>query len=206
VLEDLYKKYDSILSQEEARARRVSYTVNKSKPISVWEVMVPFIFISSYMKMKQVREIFAQNLIFTRKLALDGALEIRKSGKTREQIMASVAEKTEKLLTDDTLEIYSDSIRQAQHDEVEYLIDHYGKLLDAQGTDYASMVRNAYETKDALLRFQERLKQSKERVTKEALESLGDKADPDLLERIETVLQRERTAELEKVFGSPART
>lgn len=201
--QDLKTKYQSILDHEEARARRISYTVNKSKPISVWEVMVPFIFIASYMKMKQVREIFAKNLIFTRKLGLDGAFEMRKSGKKREQVMASVAEKTQKLLTDDTLGIYSDSIRQAQHDEVAFLLDHYGKLLDAEGSDYASLVKHAYKSREALVCFQQRLKQSKERVNEEVLQSLGDKADKALLDRIETALEKERTTELDRIFGSP---
>ncbi len=199
---NLDAKYQSILSHEEARARRISYTVNKSKPISVWEVMVPFIFIASYLKMKEVREIFAKNLIFTRKLGLEGAYEIRRSGKTREQVMASVEKKTEKLLTDDTLGIYSDSIRQAQHDEVEFLLDHYGKLLDAEGTDYGSLVKNAYKSRNALVTFQQRLKASKEKVNEEAVKSLGEKADTALLDRIETVLEKERTAELDKIFGS----
>ncbi len=198
---DLDTKYQSILSHEEARARRISYAVNKSKPISVWEVMVPFIFITSYLKMKELREIFAKNLIFTRKLGLDGALEMRKSGKTREHVMASVAEKTEKLLTDDTLGIYSDSIRQAQHDEVAFLLDHYGKLLDAEGIDYVSLVKNAYKSKDAVVRFQQRLKESKEKVNEEALQRLGDQADTTLLDRIEAALERERTAELNQIFG-----
>ena len=42
---DLKKKFNAILSHEQSRARSVAAAVIRPKPLSVWEVLIPIIFI-----------------------------------------------------------------------------------------------------------------------------------------------------------------
>ena len=67
----LKKKADLILSREQRMARAIALKAIRPKPFSVWEVMIPVIFIMGYMKAKADREVFTQNILFTKKLALE---------------------------------------------------------------------------------------------------------------------------------------
>ena len=69
----LKKKYNIVLTRETNIARLIALKVIKPKPFTVWEVLIPILFIFGYMKSKEQREIFAQNLLFTKKLALSHA-------------------------------------------------------------------------------------------------------------------------------------
>ncbi len=59
-------------------AQGLAFSLIRPKPLTVWEIMIPVIFILNYVKMKHSREIFIQNQMFTKKMALDAALEMKK--------------------------------------------------------------------------------------------------------------------------------
>ena len=63
-------KYKIVLEQERSMARAVAGSLIQPKPISVWEVMIPVIFILNFVKTKQSREIFIQNHLFTKIICL----------------------------------------------------------------------------------------------------------------------------------------
>jgi hypothetical protein len=62
-----------ILEHEVSMARAISALLIQSKPISVWEIMIPVIFILNFAKTKQSREVFVQNHLFTKNMALKAA-------------------------------------------------------------------------------------------------------------------------------------
>ena len=133
--EDLETKYKSIFSREQSLARSVAQAVIKSRPISVWEVMIPILLVFSYAKSKENKEAFARNFLFTKKLALKASLDRIKKSQPKDEIMSRVEEETEKLLASVREGLYSREVRQMQLSEISLLIDHYCRLFQAEGED-----------------------------------------------------------------------
>ena len=154
------------------------------------------------MRAKESREIFTQNLLFTKKLALEAAFDMVKKEQSREAVMARVRSQTERLLSSVPAGVYSDEIRREQIKEIDLLIDHYWRLIRAEGSDYAALVVNAYQTKEAYRAFHEKLRSAEINVTEAARRTLGVQADSDMAARIEAATDRLRLAEVEKIFNS----
>lgn len=197
-------KYSSILAKEESWAKAVAIAVMKSKPISVWEVLIPIIFIINFIKKNDDRDLLIRNLLFTKKLALDAAMDMVKNGRQMEDVVSRINDSTSKLLnSSDVKGIYSDEIRRNQMKEINLLIDHYCRLLDVEGADYASLVTNAYHGLNEYLLFLEKLGRAEKEVTLAALRTMGPKADNSLVSKMEETANRVRMAEAEKIFGTP---
>ena len=154
----LKKKYDLIYNYERLIGNSVALIVIKSKPIGVWEFLIPIVFILHYMRNKQSRELFTQNYMFTKRLALDAAFKMLKKGLSREDVISRIEDKTRALLTaPETQGIYSETIRQQQMIEIDLLFDHYIKLLSAAGEDYDAITRDAYGDRLDYLEFHDQL-------------------------------------------------
>ena len=134
-------KYENILAQENAVAKAVARSVIGQNPVTAWDVLIPIVFVFNVLKFKRAREIFTLNFLFTKKLALQGAFDMIKTGQSREDALAQIRNRTSEILASDKKGIYSIKIRQKQMREVELLLDHYYRLLNADGKDYRSMVR-----------------------------------------------------------------
>jgi hypothetical protein len=197
---NLKKKFDIVFSREQAMAKSVALQAMKPKPFSVWEVLIPVVFILGYMRSKEQREIFAQNLMFTKKMALEAAFEMLKKNRSKTTVMRRVASETDSLIRSVSKGVYSNAIRQQQINEIDLLIDHYCKLMRAEGSDYAALVVNAYQTKTAYTRFQEKLTFAERKVTQAARETLGRQTDDEMASRIETATGRFRQKEYETIF------
>ena len=202
---ELKKKFEMILSREQTMAKSVALKAIKPKPFSVWEVMIPVIFILSYMRARENREIFAQNLLFTKKMALEAAFDMLKKEQSREVVMNRIISKTESLLSSVPEGVYSEAIRQEQLKEIDLLIDHYCRLLKTAGKDYAALVMEAYPTKAAYIALQEQLKAAEKKVTAAARQTLGTQTDSDMVARIEAAIDRLRREEVETIFSSTSR-
>ena len=202
MISDLKKKYNVILSHETAVSRPVALATIKPRPFSVWEVLIPIIFIFGYMRSKENREVFAQYVLFTKKMALQAAFDMFKKGRTRETEMEQIRSKTREMIATIPGGIYSDAIRHEQLKEIELLVDHYGRLLNSQGEDYDSLVFDAYRTPQRLSEFFERLQEAEESVGRAAHNTLGDNADASMLERMNTNLRNARLKIAEKIFNS----
>ena len=199
----LNKKFDLIYKNERFIGTSVALRVIKSKPIGVWEFLIPIVFILHFMRTKQSRELFIQNYLFTKRHALDAAVKMLKKGICREDAISGIEDKTRALLTaPETRGIYSDSIRQQQMNEIGILFDHYGKLLGAEGQDYGALVRNAYGSRENYCKFHERLKSAEKKVSDAARQTLGPKADVAALLQIENVTEKIRQSQIEKIFES----
>ncbi len=197
----LKKKFDLIYNYERFIGNSVALRVIKSKPIGVWEFLIPIVFILHFMRNKQSRELFIQNYMFTKRHALDAAFKMLKKGLSREDVLTGIEEKTRALLTaPETQGIYSESIRLQQKDEIELLFDHYCKLLGAEGDDYDALARNAYGSRQNYFIFHAQLKSAEIKVSDAARQTLGSKADLDALLRIESATEEIRQSRMEKMF------
>ena len=183
-------------------AQGLAAALIRPKTLTVWEIMIPVIFILNYAKLKQSREIFIQNQMFTKKMALDAALDMKKKDASKETVMAQIQSKTKELVSSVPGGIYSDDIRRQQLNEMDLLIDHFSKLLNAAGKDYASLVTHAYQTAADYSSFLEALKSAENEVMGAARRTLGDQTDMATAAKIESITASMRTAEVKKIFSS----
>jgi len=183
-------------------AQGLALSLIRPKTLTVWEIMIPVIFILNYAKLKQSREIFIQNQMFTKKMALDAALDMKKKDTSKETVMAQIQTKTKELVSSVPGGIYSDDIRRQQLKEIDLLVDHYTRLLNAAGKDYASLVIHAYQTAADYASFLEALKSTENEVMGAARRTLGDQTDMETAAKIESITANMRTAEVKKIFSS----
>lgn len=195
-----------ILRHESAIARSVAAAAIKPKPFSVWEVMIPIIFIFGYMRSKETREVFVQNVMFTKKMAMQAAFDMLKKGQTRESVMERIKSKTRDMITSVPGGIYSEEIRREQLKEIDLLFDHYCILMNSAGDDYNSLVSNAYRTPDRLVDFFVRLQEAEDSVGRAARNTLGSNADTQTLERMKAAMKKSRLKETENIFGTQLRS
>jgi hypothetical protein len=197
----LKRKFDMILAREQRMARFVALQAIRPKPFSVWEVMIPVIFILGFMRSREQREIFAQNLMFTKRMALDAAYEMLSKNQTKEMVMGGIAAKTQDLLSTIPDGLYSEAIRQKQMNEMDLLVDHYCRLMDADGSDYAALVGSTYPTPNDLAAFLDSLGDAERAVTQAARETLGSQTDDEKAERIEKAVDQFRQQEIEAIYS-----
>ena len=195
-----------ILRHESAIARSVALAVIQPKPLSVWEVVIPILFIFGYMKSKEGREVFVQNLLFTKKMAMQAVLDMLKKGQTRESVMERIKSKTRDMIASVPDGIYSEEIRREQLKEIDLLFDHYCRLMNSEGDDYNSLVFNAYRTPDRLADFFGQLQDAEDRVGRAAHSTLGSNADTQTLESMKAAMKKSRFKETEKIFGTQLRS
>ncbi len=193
-------KYKSILSRERSLAKAVASAVIETPTISVWEVTIPILFLFNFLRFKRARETFSLNFLFTKKLALEAAFEMVAKGRTREEAKFTIREKTGNILAADKKGIYSSKIRQRQMNEIELLMDHYSRLLKAEGKDYPAMVKNAYVTHEEYGVFLRELQRAEKAVNQAAVQTVRTQSAGQIVSQMEDVSERVRTAESEKIF------
>ncbi|MFQ5906841.1 MAG: NF038143 family protein, partial [bacterium] len=155
---------------------------------------------SSDMRLKGAREVFSRNFLFTKELALKAALDMVKGGEPREEVMSRIEETTSGILASDKKGVYSEEIRQKQMKEIDLLIDHYCRLLEGEGKDYASLVINAYRTQKDYTTFLAQLEGAEREVNLAARQTLGTETAAEMVFKMEEATDRIRTAGVEKIF------
>ena len=195
------KLYYEILEKEVQLARAVAYSTRRARPFSVWEVMIPIVFILGYMRARQQGEMFVQNFIFTKKLALQAARDCCSQGLSDSQVFQRIEKKTQDLL--DTLDptLYSEAIRQAQLEEMRLLMQHYLKLLQSNQPVLTDCIRTTSPTGEDYLVFIEELRHMEKAVAAAAVETVGDKADQDMVARIDSHTHRLRVKEADRIYS-----
>ena len=195
-------KHENILAQEKALAKSVASVVIGQSPVTAWDVLIPIVFVFNVLKFKRAREIFTLNFLFTKKLALQGAFDMVKKGQSREDILGQIRDRTSQILASDQKGIYSNKIRQKQMREMELLLDHYFRLLNAEGKDYGSMVRHAYRTPQDFAAFVKELEGIEKEVNRAASQTAGTASAPDIIAKMEETAGRLRATQVETIFGT----
>ena len=198
-------KYKIILEHEHSMARAVAASLIQPKPITVWEIMIPVIFILNFAKIRQSREVFIQNHMFTKNMALKAAFDMFKKGLSRQEVMDGIESQTKKTLSSVPDSIYSDEIRREQIKEIDLLVYHYSKLFKADGEDYAALVVGAYQIRENYAAFIKQLQVAENSVMTAARRTLGDKADSQAAGRLEEITDQIRIAGVDKIFITEAR-
>jgi len=193
-------KVKNILSWERSLAKAVASSILEFKPPSVWEIMIPILFLFNFFQYKRARETFSLNFLFTKKMALEAAFGIIDKGKAKEQAKAEIKEKTDKILAADAKGIYSSKIRQKQMKEIDLLMEHYGRLLEADGKDFASMVKKSYRTRENYCGFLAQLSEAEKEVNRAAAQTVRTHSAAEIVSKMEAAVQAFRKAEVERIF------
>jgi hypothetical protein len=180
----------------------VASAVIGQTPVTVWDVLIPIVFVLNVLKFKRAREVFTLNFLFTKKLALQGAFYMVKTGQSREDALSQIRDRTSQVLASDKEGIYSIKIRQKQMREVEILLEHYLRLLNAEGKDYVSMVKHAYRTRQNFAAFVKELEGVEKEVNRAASQTVGTASAPDIVSKMEETTGRLRAMQVETIFGS----
>jgi hypothetical protein len=194
------KKFRMIIDHEYAMAKSVALSLIRPKPLTVWDMLIPVIFILNFIKLKQSREVFIQNQIFTNTLALEATRDMFKRSQSRQEVFDTIEKKTRDLVSSIPDGIYSEEIRREQLKEIDFLLDHYGKLFEAEGDDYTILIRNAYVSRANFAAFLSQLSTVEKDVMMAAQRTLGAKADLQAAGRLEELTEKVRAAEIEKIF------
>lgn len=201
---DLKKKYKVIFKHEEKISWTLAESLFKPKEMEFgFKVLVPILFFVDYAMIKMNLKRTQANLFFTKKLALEAVKNMSEGGNRNEEREKIVAG-TNKLLKNDKMELYSQSMREAQFTEIDILISHYQKLLDSEGKEYRDFVKAVYSSKKEYNSFLRALEKAEKNVNNTAITDLKVESKKDLrawFSRLEKNTSKIRKEETEKIFS-----
>jgi hypothetical protein len=165
------KKYDIILSAEETFARSVALGVVVKRPHTPWHYLIPGMFIFDFLRRSSEIRRYAKHFMFPRKVAIDAAQDII-NGEDKDNRLLRAEEEIKEWLR--SLNLYSLSLHQSQMEEVTLLMDHYCKLLNAEGDSYHSLIRNACNNRKNYEAYIRQLSSVEKEVDRAIVEKQGD--------------------------------
>ncbi len=195
------EKYQLILDAE----RQLAYVLAKGlidKPkVSVWLILMPILFVYYAHKIQTYKKgvhAFAEGFLKTKTEALNAALQEVTSQESSGEFLDRVTftepnpgdpEKTRR-------------VRIKQRGEMDLLVEHYAIMLKSDGTDYETLLRNAYEHGGAYRVFLNRLTKAEEEVNRAVLEAFHPNEEAkDIVDKMETMVRKLRENQLNAVFG-----
>jgi hypothetical protein len=194
----MMEKYDIILCAEESFAREVALGVIVTRPLTVWHYFIPFMFVLDFLRRNSVIRSYTKHFMFPRKLAIDAAQDIT-NGEDKENRLSRVEEEIKEWLN--ALNLYSSALHRSQMEVVNLLIDHYSKLLNADGDIYNYLVKNAYNHQESYAAFLSRLASVEKEVDRAITETLGE--NEKLREKIlaeQQQVEKQRKKMLDQIF------
>jgi len=183
-----------IVAYERTIADVVATEVIERPKLSIWMILIPFIFVFFFSRMKKVvagRKDFADNFMITRGRALDEACSKVGSGGQPD------LEKLCKMST----------VPEATYPEycawLELLVDHYRDLLHAAGDSYEDLIRTVYKNRSNYLLFLHQLDAVEQRFN-HALKPHFQEVSPDvdeIVKTMETGCEKLRRSHADYVFA-----
>jgi hypothetical protein len=193
------KKHHIILEAEESFARAVALGVHVKRPLSPWHFILPGMFIFDFLRRSSETRRYSTLFVFPRKLALDGALDIIK-GEDRKKILSQIEEEMKQWLS--FLNLYSERLHHKHMGEIDLLLDHYSKLLHAEGNSYRALVKNAYGTRAQYEAYLQLLSAAEQEVDRAIVEIRGETEEIWERLRAEQIQAMElRTKEVNQIFS-----
>lgn len=200
---DMPGKVQSIVKHERAVVGSTAAAVLGQHQASAWEIMIPPLFLYSLFRTRKSKELFINNCLFTKMLALEAAFHMVDRRQSRTAVLSQVEERTQKIMTSENKGLYSPSIQKKQMEEIDLLLDHFGRLLTADGRSHSTMVKNAYGTEEDYLRFLDCLGRAEKEVNAEALKTIqGAEIEEKTTREMEMAVQKIRRATAKEIFSS----
>ncbi|MFQ5486388.1 MAG: NF038143 family protein [Desulfobacterales bacterium] len=164
------EKHESILWAEEQFAREVTLGVIIQRPLSVFHYLIPGMFIFNYLRRGSAIREYTKHFLFSRKLAMNAARDLIKGeerGLLDPQITAEVANWLK------TLNLYSEDLAKAQKAVVDLLVEHFRKLLEADGVTYYDLIENTYKTRNDFVCYLDKLSAAEKIVDQAIIKKAG---------------------------------
>jgi len=192
---DLEKNKDLILRAERAFAARLAHSLISEPKLSVWMILIPVIFVFFFYQRSRAvsgRKDFVANYMIGVERALNAVLEARASGRTPNyEELASLPE-----IPSSTWGAHAKLVRT--------MAEFYEKLLAAQGDDYPTLARSAYENRALYLQALEDRNRAEQDYNAAIRKHVGEKVknDEDLektirnMERLTRELREQAAAEV----------
>ena len=139
------KKFEEILSAEDSFARAVALGLWVKRPLSAWHFFLPGMFLWDFMNRRRAVQQYSALFLFPRKLALDAARRIIE-GDDPNGLLSRTENKVQEWLS--VQKAYSPRILGGHMEQIRILLDHYSRLLQAEGESYSRLIRNTYGTRE----------------------------------------------------------
>jgi hypothetical protein len=143
-----------ILESEEQMAREVVLGVTVERPVSLWQILIPGMFIINFLRRQTAVRQYTQTFMLPRSVALEKA-SAGKSGEQGTTMRAAIAERVRRRLT--SRDPYPDELVAPLAVLVELLVEHYEALLSTGGDSYRLMMKKSYPRREDLQNFFDRL-------------------------------------------------
>jgi hypothetical protein len=196
-MKDYKKNKALILDSEESFARAVALGVIVKRPPSAWHFLLPGMFLFDFLRRSSETRRYSDLFLFPRRLALKGALEIL-NGEDRKKILSRIEDDVKQWLV--SLSLYSERLHRRQMDVIDLLVDHYSRLLHAEGNHYPDLIRYAYPAREFYEDYLHRLSTAEQEVDHAIVEIRGGEVVERLqMEQIQVT--ELRTREVNRVFS-----
>jgi hypothetical protein len=190
--------YRVILLAEESFAQGVALGVWVQRPLTAWHYLLPGMFVWDILKRRTAIQQYRSLFLFPRQLALDAALEMIR-GKDREEVLSKAEIKVQGWLS--VQKVYSSRILRGHMEQVRVLLDHYSRILQAEGESYSQLIRNTYGTRENLEGYLARLSAAETEVDQGLAEIQGGTAEAwDRLRAEQAQVAELRKKELDRIF------
>lgn len=192
-MSSFHEKMDFILKEEERFAFALALEVVERPKLTMWMVLIPFIFLYFFYQYKRVtegRKAFVNGYLVSRKRALEESLQRVKHRREPDIDM---------ILKESTL---PEGAKGAFREYFSLLLEHYSDLLRSDGSDTGSLVRAAYRNRTHYLLFLNRLNQTENtfhRVLRGQMGTGAEEIDA-VMRKMEVASERLRRESAERVF------
>ena len=191
-------KYNIIVNAEEQFAREVTLGVIVTRPLTAWHYIIPGMFIIDFLRRGSAIRQYTKHFMFPRKLALDAA-----TGKMKGEDEAFVISRMEDEIRIwlESLNLSSSDLVQAHVKLVKILVEHYLKLLNAEGDSFYLLIENAYQNSDKFRQFIELITPAENEVDRQVINQLGgnERVQEKILAEQQQIAKR-RQKIMEEVF------
>ena len=143
--EDYLKNYQVALSAEESFSRSVALGLWMRRPLTAWHFLLPGMFLWDIVKRRRAIQQYSTLFLFPRKLALDAARQMIE-GEDRDGLLSRAENKIQEWLS--AQKVYSPRILRGHMEQIRILLDHYSRLLQAEGESYSRLIRNTHGTRE----------------------------------------------------------
>ena len=178
-------KYDIIIAAEQQFAREVTLGVIYLRPPSGWQYLIPGMFIFDFLRRGSTIRKYTETFMFPRKLALEGARSLA-AGETRATIDQHLEGEIKNWLIAHQLD--SRDLVLAQKETVDLLLDHYVKLLQAEGQTYYDLIQHAYSSRENFDAHLQQIAAAENKVDQAILAIASD--DPAVKEKLQIEAQQ----------------
>ena len=197
--EDYLKNYQVALSAEESFSRSVALGLWMKRPVTAWHYLLPGMFVWDIIKRRMAIQQYSALFLFPRKLALDAARQMIE-GDDPNRLLSRTENKVQEWLS--VQKVNSPRILGGHMEQIRILLDHYSRLLQAEGESYSRLIRNTYGSRENYEGYLARLSAAEGEVDQGLAEIQGETAESwDRLRAEQVQVAQMRKKEVDRIFA-----